>query len=893
MRSFISARSMTGLGFLLTAGALSAQTVKVVNMTPASLSSETRCDAEPSIAVNPANVLQMAGTAFTPNPAGGTMAPYYVSTDGGNTWSLNAVIPGGTATSDVSLRFGSTSNILYAGILRQDNTNLNILRTTNFASTTPMTILVDRGNEDQPFLDARTVSGTDRVYIGNNDFNQSGGKTATVDLSVNAGTGSAPAGFAPAGVEKRTTASQDGPSVRCASAPDGRVYGAFLGWRSGSSTFVSDVVVVRDDAGGSGSTKFGSLVGSDGLAGVKAATGQNMTFNSTLGSNRAGSSLSIAVDPTDSLTVYVAWGEDGSGGGWTLHLRRSTDGGVTWSGDLRTIVGATNPAIAINSNGTVGFFYQKLVSGKWSNQADFAPKNDPFTSPTTIVLATLPDNSTGTCGQPTIGDYSGMMAVGTDFYGVFSGSNAPITANFPHGVTFQRNANWSTGQLLSSSGSTVSTSIDPYFFQISGVGGPQAPAITSQPVSQSVATGSTATFTVGASGTAPLSYQWFKNSAAISGATASSYTTPATTASDNGSTFYVTVTNSAGSVTSATATLTVSSPVAPTITTQPSNVTVNAGQTASFSVTATGTSPLSYQWRKNGTNISGATAASYTTPATVIGDSGSTFSVVVSNSVGGATSNNATLTVNQIIGNLTETEPNDTIATANSVPSTVTSITGNLTVSTDVDYYAVTLAAGEKITVNMSGPSGPDWDLYLVNASGGTLTSSTGSTTTESMTYTNSGSSSLTVYIKVIVYSGTSSSPYTLAISRTTPPPPAIYNEVEPNNSVSAANVVADNITKITGYISSSTDNDYFKLNVGAGKTLTLAMTGPTGSTYDYDLYLYDATGATQLAASEGSTTTENISWKNTGASTVSVIVAVKRYAGSSTTIPYNVAITR
>ncbi len=892
MRSFISTRSMTGLGFLLAAGALSAQTVKVVNMIPASMSSETTCDAEPSIAVNPANVLQIAGTAFTPNPAGGSFAPYYVSTDGGNTWTLNAVIPGGTSTSDVSLRFGSSSNILYAGILRQDNTNLNILRTSNFASTTPMTILVDRGNEDQPFLDARTVSGTDRVYIGNNDFNQSNGQTATVDLSVNAGTGSAPSGFAPTGVEKRATASQDGPSVRCASAPDGRVYGAFLAWRSGSSTFVSDVVVVRDDAGGSGATKFGSLLGSDGIAGVKAATGQNMTFNSTLGTNRAGSSLSIAVDPTDSLTVYVAWGEDGSGGGWTLHLRRSTDGGVTWSGDLRTVVGATNPAIAINSNGTVGFFYQKLVSGKWSNQADFAPKNDPFTSPTTIVLATLPDNSTGTCGQPTIGDYSGMMAVGSDFYGVFSGSNAPVTANFPHGVTFQRNANWTTGQLLSSSGSSVSTSIDPYFFQISGVGGPQAPAITSQPVSQNVATGSTATFSVGASGTAPLSYQWFKNSAAISGATASSYTTPATTASDNGSTFYVTVTNAAGSVTSSTATLTVSSPVAPTITTQPSNATVNAGQTASFSVTATGTSPLSYQWRKNGTNISGATAASYTTPATTTADSGSTFSVVVSNSVGGATSNNATLTVNPITGSITETEPNDTIATANVVPSTVTSITGNLTVSSDVDYYAITLAAGEKITVNMTGPSGPDWDLFLVNSSGGTLTSSEGSTTTESLTYTNSGSASLTVYIKVIVYNGTSSSPYTLALSRTTPPPPATYNEVEPNNSASAANIVADNITKIVGYISSSTDNDYFKVNVAAGHTLTVNMTGPTGSSYDYDLYFYNASG-TQIAVSDGSTTTESASWTNTGSTTATVTIAVVRYAGSSTTTPYNLAISR
>jgi Zn-dependent metalloprotease len=335
------------------------------------------------------------------------------------------------------------------------------------------------------------------------------------------------------------------------------------------------------------------------------------------------------------------------------------------------------------------------------------------------------------------------------------------------------------------------------------------------------------------------------------------------------------------------------SATAPAITGQPASVTVNAGQTATFSVTATGTAPLSYQWRKNGTNISGATSASYTTPATTSTDNGATFSVVVSNSAGSATSNNATLTVTSGGStSYTEVESNDTIATANVVSSTVTSITGNLTVSTDVDYYAITLAAGEKIAVNMTGPTGPDWDLYLVNSAGTTLTSSTGSTTSESMTYTNSGSSSVTVYIKTIVYSGTSSTPYTLALTRTTPAPSVTYTEVESNNTQATANAVADNVTKIVGYIGSSTDNDYFNVNVAAGKTLTVNMTGPTGSTYDYDLYLYNTAG-TQLAASEGSTTTESVTWTNSGSATAVVTIAVKRYAGSSTSIPYNLALTR
>ena len=109
-------------------------------------------------------------------------------------------------------------------------------------------------------------------------------------------------------------------------------------------------------------------------------------------------------------------------------------------------------------------------------------------------------------------------------------------------------------------------------------------------------------------------------------------------------------TNSAGTATTPAATLTVNPATPPTITTQPANQTVTAGQTATFSVVASGSVPLSYQWQKNnGTgflNISGATAASYTTPTTTTADSGSTFQVVVSNAAGPVTSNAAMLTVN-------------------------------------------------------------------------------------------------------------------------------------------------------------------------------------------------------------------------------------------------------
>jgi hypothetical protein len=173
------------------------------------------------------------------------------------------------------------------------------------------------------------------------------------------------------------------------------------------------------------------------------------------------------------------------------------------------------------------------------------------------------------------------------------------------------------------------------------------PVITAQPANQSVVAGQTATFAVTATGTGALTYQWKKNGAAISGATAASYTTPATVAADSGAAFSVTVTSSVGNVTSNAATLTVTAaPVAPSITTQPASQAVTAGQAATFSVTASGTATLTYQWKKSGVAISGATAASYTTPATVAADSGASYTVTVTNSVGNVTSNAATLTVN-------------------------------------------------------------------------------------------------------------------------------------------------------------------------------------------------------------------------------------------------------
>jgi hypothetical protein len=188
----------------------------------------------------------------------------------------------------------------------------------------------------------------------------------------------------------------------------------------------------------------------------------------------------------------------------------------------------------------------------------------------------------------------------------------------------------------------------------SGSGGPTAPTITTQPVSQTVGVGQSATFFVIASGSTPLTYQWQKNGMNIAGATSSSYTTPAAASTDNAAKFTVAVSNSVGSATSNAAILTVTLAQqgngAPQITIQPASQTVTAGQSATFTVAATGSPTLAYQWQENHVNIAGATSASYTTPVTATSNSGETFDVVVSNSVGTVTSVSVSLTVNAATG---------------------------------------------------------------------------------------------------------------------------------------------------------------------------------------------------------------------------------------------------
>jgi hypothetical protein len=465
--------------------------VTVVNMIPHAQSGETNQDSEPNLAVNPANPSQVAGSAFTPSQGfcGPNLAPIFVSSDGGNTWAMNCIVPsdGSGMTSDITVRFAETSGNLYAGILRRPGGfRLNVLRTPNFLGAATMTVLVDRQFVDQPYVQATTVGGADRVYVGDNACCPTGfgGRTATIDQSLNAGI--ATPVFNAIQIESRGTAGQDGPPIRPAIHADGTIYGVFYHWtnRVGNfspfATITTDVVVIRDDNGGAGATPFTNLVDpGDGLAGMRVVQRRIVpwanTSQVTFGQERfVGSNASIAVDPRNSSTVYIAWADRVGTGDYTLHVRRSLDRGLTWSGDLRTITNATNPALAISSDGTVGFLYQQVVRvavvGNTVIQGwvtHFERTIDAFATVDDLILAQTIANVPPVTFLPYIGDYVHLMAVGPDFYGIFSANNTPDLAAFPNGVHYQRNANFATKTLLALDNQTpVPVSIDPFFFKV-------------------------------------------------------------------------------------------------------------------------------------------------------------------------------------------------------------------------------------------------------------------------------------------------------------------------------------------------------------------------------------------------------------------------------------------
>ncbi|MCC7373319.1 MAG: immunoglobulin domain-containing protein [Verrucomicrobiales bacterium] len=199
-----------------------------------------------------------------------------------------------------------------------------------------------------------------------------------------------------------------------------------------------------------------------------------------------------------------------------------------------------------------------------------------------------------------------------------------------------------------------------YLIAIDGVGGargtvrlhyqlaapppPTAPTLLASPSSLAVTEGDPAQFSVAASGTEPITFQWRHNGAPIPNATAAALHLASTALSDAGN-YDVVLANIAGSVTSLVAQLSVAPrPLPPSLSSQPANVSVTEGDPAQFSVSASGTEPITFQWRHNGAPIPNATTAALHLASTLLFDAGN-YDVVLANIAGSVTSLVAQLTV--------------------------------------------------------------------------------------------------------------------------------------------------------------------------------------------------------------------------------------------------------
>ncbi|HML57818.1 MAG TPA: immunoglobulin domain-containing protein, partial [Ferruginibacter sp.] len=337
------------------------------------------------------------------------------------------------------------------------------------------------------------------------------------------------------------------------------------------------------------------------------------------------------------VNIGLKWNEDTDYGAGPSFIARQPAGSVV-TGQTVTYTFPNVPASTLTGNNNLTFdVVRELVCWFGNNSGGCGPGNSTFVSPTINILA-----------QPTAVSVSGG--------GTFCNSTTITASGGTGGTMYFQGTDPNGVSITTPATSQVVTESGTYYFRSRSAAGCWSVAgsatvtinkdvtITAQPQAQTICEGGTINLNVTATGTPTPTYQWKKNNINIPGETSSTFSIPSAVFADGGS-YTVTVTNSCNSITSAAANVVVN--MAPAVTVDPTNETVCEGSPVTFSVTATGTN-LTYQWRKGGVDINGATASSYTISSVVSADAGS-YDVVVSN-IGctPATSAAATLTVNTL-----------------------------------------------------------------------------------------------------------------------------------------------------------------------------------------------------------------------------------------------------
>lgn len=402
-----------------------------------SLSANSSGGGEPSIAVDPADPTRIAITRFT--FLWNSNSDLLYSTDGGITWTEETTIPqppGITGTSgcpcDQNLDYGRNGT-LYGTFLTASNTVVS-------GSTTDPTRAASwawngnpaqlssgsRTNVDQPWLLVNrdpTTSTQDDVYVAYDDFG--GSPDARVAVSY----GASPVNITADNKAGTESPNATNPGLRLGTDPRNGAMYALYEQSTGSSQPKSVTYKLnRSTDGGATWTLNGST---DGLTvdSVKSDQAPGFKFGSV--NALLGGVDHVAVDPSNG-DVYVVYGQDVSGGNQIMIRRLQDNGSGGLSvGAAHTVSSSTNaalPSIAVLANGAVGVLYDTF-DGNDSNgfpqfSAHLARSTDHGVNFGDVVLEafTSPAKDSGNARQRVFGDYQQMKAVGTTFYGVFSGN---------------------------------------------------------------------------------------------------------------------------------------------------------------------------------------------------------------------------------------------------------------------------------------------------------------------------------------------------------------------------------------------------------------------------------------------------------------------------------------
>jgi len=224
-------------------------------------------------------------------------------------------------------------------------------------------------------------------------------------------------------------------------------------------------------------------------------------------------------------------------------------------------------------------------------------------------------------------------------------------------------------------------------------------------------------------------------------------------------------------------------------------------------------------------------------------------------------------------------EPNETQATAASIVVETTN-SAAISTATDIDYFKVVTSGSSNNTFSLVGPASVDFDLVVYNSAGTQIGSGAGSTATETVVLNTQPAG--TYYIKVFGYNGAlSASCYTIKV--TTVANITCSAAFEPNESLAAATSIALGSTN-SAAISTTTDNDFFKITTTATSTISYNLVGPAG--VDFDLVVYNSAG-TQIGSGAGSTATETVTLATQAAGTY--YIKVFGYNGANSASCYTI----